>query len=100
MPLCKQALEDLEKTSGHDHPDVATMLNILALVYRYVVLILGISTVLNSLCEALITQVFVLNFFQIHHFLCLKLLEIILTIILMLFLYQERIIYVTDFALP
>jgi kinesin light chain len=27
-------LEDLEKTSGHDHPDVATMLNILALVYR------------------------------------------------------------------
>lgn len=35
VPLCKQALEDLEKTSGHDHPDVATMLNILALVYRY-----------------------------------------------------------------
>ena len=29
-----KALEDLEKTSGHDHPDVATMLNILALVYR------------------------------------------------------------------
>ena len=39
VPLCKQALEDLEKTSGHDHPDVATMLNILALVYRLVVLI-------------------------------------------------------------
>merc|ERR1719322_1051293 len=34
VPLCKQALEDLEKASGHDHPDVATMLNILALVYR------------------------------------------------------------------
>ncbi|EFX85551.1 hypothetical protein DAPPUDRAFT_98846, partial [Daphnia pulex] len=34
VPLCKQALEDLEKTSGHDHPDVAMMLNILALVYR------------------------------------------------------------------
>ncbi|GCB75376.1 hypothetical protein scyTo_0016414 [Scyliorhinus torazame] len=34
VPLCKQALEDLEKTSGHNHPDVATMLNILALVYR------------------------------------------------------------------
>lgn len=34
VQLCKQALEDLEKTSGHDHPDVATMLNILALVYR------------------------------------------------------------------
>jgi hypothetical protein len=40
VPLCKQALEDLEKTSGHDHPDVATMLNILALVYRDQVLIL------------------------------------------------------------
>lgn len=38
VPLCKQALEDLEKTSGHDHPDVATMLNILALVYRLVVM--------------------------------------------------------------
>uniref|UniRef100_A0A4W5PRH0 Kinesin light chain n=1 Tax=Hucho hucho TaxID=62062 RepID=A0A4W5PRH0_9TELE len=25
VPLCKQALEDLEKTSGHNHPDVATM---------------------------------------------------------------------------
>ncbi|XP_070620368.1 kinesin light chain 3 [Erythrolamprus reginae] len=34
VPLCKQALEDLEKSSGHHHPDVATMLNILALVYR------------------------------------------------------------------
>ncbi|XP_028903303.1 kinesin light chain 4 [Ornithorhynchus anatinus] len=34
VPLCKQALEDLERTSGHRHPDVATMLNILALVYR------------------------------------------------------------------
>ncbi|XP_076832413.1 kinesin light chain 3 isoform X4 [Brachyhypopomus gauderio] len=34
VPLCKQALEDLERTSGHSHPDVATMLNILALVYR------------------------------------------------------------------
>jgi kinesin light chain len=34
VPLCKQALEDLEKSNGHDHPDVATMLNILALVYR------------------------------------------------------------------
>lgn len=39
VPLCKQALEDLEKTSGHDHPDVATMLNILALVYRLVLLL-------------------------------------------------------------
>jgi hypothetical protein len=34
VPLCRQALEDLEKTLGHDHPNVATMLNILALVYR------------------------------------------------------------------
>ncbi|UJR10115.1 hypothetical protein I4U23_014337 [Adineta vaga] len=34
VPLCRQALEDLEKTHGHNHPDVATMLNILALVYR------------------------------------------------------------------
>jgi len=36
VPLCRQALDDLEKTNGHDHPDVATMLNILALVYRSV----------------------------------------------------------------
>jgi len=36
VPLCRQALDDLEKTNGHDHPDVATMLNILALVYRFV----------------------------------------------------------------
>ncbi|XP_042590285.1 kinesin light chain-like isoform X2 [Cyprinus carpio] len=34
MPLCRKALEDLEKAYGHDHPDVATMLNILALMYR------------------------------------------------------------------
>lgn len=32
--MSQQALEDLEKSSGHNHPDVATMLNILALVYR------------------------------------------------------------------
>ena len=37
--LCKQALEDLEKTSGHDHPDVATTLNF----------ILSLSVVLKSL---------------------------------------------------
>ena len=37
VPLCRQALDDLEKTNGHDHPDVATMLNILALVYRLVI---------------------------------------------------------------
>lgn len=34
VPLCRQTLEDLEKTIGRNHPDVATMLNILALVYR------------------------------------------------------------------
>ncbi|UYV77507.1 KLC4 [Cordylochernes scorpioides] len=43
VPLCKQALEDLEKTSGHDHPDVATMLNILALVYRREAHFLGLT---------------------------------------------------------
>ena len=42
VPLCKQALEDLEKTSGHDHPDVATMLNILALVYRQVYFLIAL----------------------------------------------------------
>ena len=44
VPLCKQALEDLEKTSGHDHPDVATMLNILALVYRLDVVFFSLSS--------------------------------------------------------
>ena len=35
VPLCKQTLEDLERSVGSsNHPDVATMLNILALVYR------------------------------------------------------------------
>ena len=48
VPLCKQALEDLEKTSGHDHPDVATMLNILALVYRYVMQ--QYSSLLSGFC--------------------------------------------------
>jgi len=35
VPLCKQAIEDLEKATGREHPDVATMLNILALVFRF-----------------------------------------------------------------
>jgi len=43
VPLCKQALEDLERTSGHEHPDVATMLNILALVYRFLLVYLTIT---------------------------------------------------------
>lgn len=34
VPLCKQTIADLERTNGHEHPDVATMLNILACVYR------------------------------------------------------------------
>ncbi|KAI3378342.1 hypothetical protein SNEBB_009444 [Seison nebaliae] len=34
IPLCRQALHDLEKSTGYYHPDVATLLNILALVYR------------------------------------------------------------------
>lgn len=34
--ICKQALEDLEKTSGHNHPDVATMLILLASIYKFV----------------------------------------------------------------
>lgn len=38
VPLCKQALEDLERTLGHNHPDVATMLNVLAFVYRQVLI--------------------------------------------------------------
>ncbi|PIC27427.1 hypothetical protein B9Z55_019687 [Caenorhabditis nigoni] len=34
VPLCKLSLEELEKTSGRDHPDFAAMLTILAQVYR------------------------------------------------------------------
>uniref|UniRef100_A0A5K3ERS5 Kinesin light chain n=1 Tax=Mesocestoides corti TaxID=53468 RepID=A0A5K3ERS5_MESCO len=34
VSLCKQALKDLERSSGRDHPDVATIHNILALVYK------------------------------------------------------------------
>lgn len=54
VPLCKQALEDLEKTSGHDHPDVATMLNILALVYRFVYLFKVILRAINCYCRHLL----------------------------------------------
>ncbi|VDQ03493.1 unnamed protein product [Trichobilharzia regenti] len=49
VPLCKQALEDLEKTSGRDHPDVATMLNILALVYRLNIITFQVAATLNNL---------------------------------------------------
>lgn len=29
VPLCKQVIEELENTTGHDHPDIAKMLDIL-----------------------------------------------------------------------
>ena len=56
VPLCKQALEDLEKTSGHDHPDVATMLNILALVYRLVKTLLKELSLILYLLDLLFTN--------------------------------------------
>lgn len=34
VQLCKQTIEDLEKTCGHDHPDTATVLHILGALYR------------------------------------------------------------------
>ncbi|XP_062551922.1 kinesin light chain-like [Armigeres subalbatus] len=34
VPLCSQALEDLERENGREHPDIATLLSILAMVYR------------------------------------------------------------------
>ena len=36
MPLCKKTLQDLEREHGRNHPDVAFMMTILALVYRSV----------------------------------------------------------------
>ena len=36
ITLCQQVLEDLELQFGHNHPDVATVLNMLALVYRLI----------------------------------------------------------------
>lgn len=35
--LCLQAIGDLERSGGRDQPEVAVLLNILALVYRYVI---------------------------------------------------------------
>ncbi|XP_065190240.1 kinesin light chain 3-like [Sycon ciliatum] len=34
VPLCKQALEDTERTNGFYHTEVATLMNMLALLYR------------------------------------------------------------------
>ncbi|KAH7713579.1 kinesin light chain protein 2 [Aphelenchoides avenae] len=34
IPLCKQVIEELERINGHNHTDVATMLRVLALIYR------------------------------------------------------------------
>ncbi len=36
VPLCKKAIQELEQKKGRDNPDVAAMLNILAVIYRYV----------------------------------------------------------------
>lgn len=35
VPLCKKALRDLEQKKGRDNPDVAAMLNIMAVIYRW-----------------------------------------------------------------
>ena len=35
IPLCKKAVHELEQKKGRDNPDVAAMLNIMAVIYRY-----------------------------------------------------------------
>lgn len=63
VPLCKQALEDLEKSSGHSHPDVATMLNILALVYRsHIHLTLSVNIISNLYCIIILLNPLILRF--------------------------------------
>ena len=34
VPLCKKAVQELEQKKGRNNPDVASMLNILAVIYR------------------------------------------------------------------
>ncbi len=34
VPLCKKAIQELEKKKGRDNPDLAAMLNVLAVIYR------------------------------------------------------------------
>lgn len=34
IPLCRKAVQELELKSGRDNPDLATLLNILAVIYR------------------------------------------------------------------
>ena len=54
VPLCNQAIDDLEKSTGREHPDVATMLNILALVFRFLqrtVLYLHVGNVTEVLID-------------------------------------------------
>ena len=34
IPLCKKAVKELEQKKGRDNPDLAAMLNILAVIYR------------------------------------------------------------------
>ena len=35
VPLCKKAVKELEEKNGRNHPEVASMLNILAVLYRW-----------------------------------------------------------------
>ena len=35
VPLCKKAIIELEQKKGRDNPDLASMLNILAVIHRY-----------------------------------------------------------------
>jgi len=49
VPLCKKTLQDLEKQYGRNHPDVASMMNILALVYRSVICYSEMSTLITAL---------------------------------------------------
>ncbi len=34
VPLCKKAIKELEAKRGRDNPDLAAMLNVLAVIYR------------------------------------------------------------------
>ena len=34
IPLCRKAIQELEQKTGRNNPDLATLLNILAVIYR------------------------------------------------------------------
>ncbi len=34
VPLCRKAIHDLEQRAGRTHPDLASLLNLLAVIYR------------------------------------------------------------------